>query len=221
MRRATDPTVRALGVYAALVALQHGVAEFLQGGIVRSGLLINAIGPPCEPGVVWHACLPAMSLLPTLRAAGVATAVLSLILIGWCAIRPSQKRSGLTLGLFSVLILLAGGGFVAPFNGLVAAAGAFLSGRFGRASDERGLLSSRGLATLWPWTLLGMGLWLPGAWVLGHLFPATMVRLSFLVFFFVDLLLPIVTVLGAIAQDANTATPGATTRAGPGPERFA
>jgi hypothetical protein len=221
MNRATELTARALGVYAGLIALQHGIGEILQGPSATDGLMVNAIGPPCEPEAVWHACLPAMTVLPTLRVAGVITTGFSLMLIAWCTIHRSRARRGPIISLLSLLILVSGGGFVAPFTSLAAAAGASLSRRVGPGWGRRvPLLSSRGLATLWPWTLLGLGLWLPGGWLLGHLFPSAMMRLSLLIFFLVDVLLPIITVLAALAQDAHMVSAGVTTRSEPRPDRF-
>jgi hypothetical protein len=57
-------TTAFLGVYAGLIAIQHGIFEILQGSRAPDGLMFNAIGPPCQPEAVWHACFPAMTLIP-------------------------------------------------------------------------------------------------------------------------------------------------------------
>ena len=206
MNRATELTARALGVYAGLVALQHGIGEILQGDRSPIGMMIHAIGSPCQPEAVWHACLPAMTVLPTMRLAGAGTIAAALFLVGWSAMHRARKHRHVILGSLSLVMLLAGGGFVAPFVGLVAAGGAFLS----RGAEEGWRrrvpsFAASGLAALWPGTLIGLWLWLPGGWLLGHLFPALLLRVSVAVFLLVDLLLPILTVLAALARDGYVA----------------
>jgi hypothetical protein len=67
-------TTAFLGLYAGLIAIQHGIFEMLQGNRAPDGLMFNAIGPPCQPETVWHACFPAMTLIPNLLVTGVAAA---------------------------------------------------------------------------------------------------------------------------------------------------
>ena len=64
-----------LGVYAGLLGAAHGVFEIRQGSGKPDSLLINAIGPPCEPSEEWHACFPALTVVPDYLIAGVLTVV--------------------------------------------------------------------------------------------------------------------------------------------------
>jgi len=81
MKKARKIAAAGLGVYAGLVALEHGIFEYVQGRAATPGVVIQAIGPPCEPGAVWHACFPALTLLPTFQVAGMATVLLSAALV--------------------------------------------------------------------------------------------------------------------------------------------
>ncbi|MBN1668214.1 MAG: hypothetical protein JW862_14070, partial [Anaerolineales bacterium] len=62
MTKALRITTAFLGLYAGLIAIQHGIFEIMQGSHAPDGLLFNAIGPPCQSEAVWHACFPAMTL---------------------------------------------------------------------------------------------------------------------------------------------------------------
>lgn len=182
-------TVAFLGVYAGLIAIQHGIFAILQGSRVPKGLMFNAIGPPCQPEVVWHACFPAMTLIPNLLVTGVTAVLVGLGMAVWAAAFVQRRRGGLVLGMLSLLALLIGGGFVPVFIGLVA------------ASASRGLGRSPApfrlpfLAALWPWPLVVMALWLPGSWLLGHFFSAAMLAASGALFLVFDVGLPILSAL--------------------------
>jgi len=208
MNRATRTTARALGAYAGLIALQHGVFEILQQGAAPEGLMINAVGPPCRPEAVWHACLPAMTLLPSFRIAGVLTVAVSLAIIVWAVWFIPRTASGLALMALSIVALLVGGGFVAPFIGLIAGAtGTRVKTplRWWRARPHSPAL--RVLATVWPWPLVAMGLWLPAGWMLGVLLGEVMLRLSTLSFFVFDIGLPVLAALSSLAHDAHREGP--------------
>jgi len=53
-----------LGAYAGLLGVEHGIFETLQGSTAPDGIMINALGAPCEAETVWHACYPALTLVP-------------------------------------------------------------------------------------------------------------------------------------------------------------
>lgn len=54
----------ALGVAAGLLGLERGYFETLQGNVAPNAVMISAIGPPCQPATAWHACEPALTLIP-------------------------------------------------------------------------------------------------------------------------------------------------------------
>jgi hypothetical protein len=188
-------TVAFLGAYAGILGMQHGSFALLQGATAPTGLLFNAIGPPCRPETVWHACFPAMTLIPNLRVTGVAAIIVGFLLLVW-ALRFVQRRyGGRVLGLLAILLLLVGGGFVPVLIGLVAAA----ASRGLHRPCTRFRLAA--VAQVWPWPLVLMALWMPGSWLLGHYFGAAMLAASGLLFLVFDLGLP---VLAAVSGTART-----------------
>lgn len=70
-KSATRVAASALGVYVGLLGALHGYFEILQGDVAPDGLMINAIGPPCQPEEVGHACFPAMTLVPNFLVTGI------------------------------------------------------------------------------------------------------------------------------------------------------
>jgi hypothetical protein len=198
-----------LGIYAGLVALEHGVFEIMQGSAAPDGVLISAIGPPCQAEAVWHACLPALTVVPSFLAAGALTVVLSLAAVIWSIGFVQRKHGGPVLILLSLVLLLVGGGFVGACTGLIAgAAGTRIakpsSGWWRRLPDR----TLRVLVALWPWTLVAVTVWFPGGWILGHFFGRAMLIVSGLLFVVFDLGLPVLTVLSGLARDARRAVSG-------------
>ena len=188
-------TVAFLGIYAGLLAIQHGVFAMLQGSRAPDGLLINAIGPPCQPEAVWHACYPAMTVLPNLRVSGMLAVAAGLAVVVWALAFAQRKHGGLILALLSLLMLPVGGGFVPVWIGLVAAAAA---GGL-RVPVKPGGAVWRILAALWPWPLWLMAVWAPGSWLLGHLFGPAMLALGGLLFLVFDVGMPVLAAFSGFA----------------------
>ncbi len=189
-------TVALLGLYAGLLGVQHGIFEILQGNTAPDGLLFNAIGPPCQPEAVWHACFPAMSLIPNLLVTGIAAVLVGVALLLWSLFFVQRRYGGWVLGLLATLLLLVGGGFVPAFIGLVAAAASRDLHR--PPSQPRFAV----LARVWPWPLVVMAVWLPASWLLGSLAPEAMLAASGLLFVTFDLGLPVLAAVSGVA--ANT-----------------
>ncbi len=187
MNKPLGITTAFLGIYAGLIAIQHGIFEILQGSSAPARLLFNAIGPECQPEAVWHACFPAMTLIPNLFVTGIAAILVGAGMAVWSSAFVGCRRGGLVLGALSLVALLVGGGFVPVFIGMVAAVTASrlvvpdrLSGAGWRIVSE-----------LWPWTLALMALWLPGSWLLGHFFSAVMLSAGGLLFLVFGIGLPV------------------------------
>ncbi len=203
MNRATRLAASALGAYAGLLGIEHGVFEILQGNAAPDGVLINAIGPPCQSDAVWHACFPALTVIPNLLVTGILAVVVGLVVIAWAVASVHRRGGGWVLMALSVVLLLVGGGFVPPFVGVVAGfAGTQIDAPLSRWRQRRGH-ALRLLAGLWPWPLVILFVWLPGAWLLGTLFEDTMLALGGVLFFLFDLGLPLLTVLAGVARDAQ------------------
>ena len=174
----------------------------LQGSIKPTGLLIQAMGPPCRSEAVWHACFPAMTLIPNMTATGFVAILLGLSMVVWSLIIVQRKRGGLILIGLAVLLLFVGGGFVPPFIAIVAAIAGFgINASLSRwRSLPTGVL--RFLAALWPWDLILLLLWFSASWMLRRSFPEIMLTMGVLLFFCFDLALPVLAVLSAYAFDA-------------------
>jgi hypothetical protein len=202
MKSATTVTASTLGVYAGLLGAAHGAFEALQGNTAPGGIIINAIGAPCQADAVWHACLPALTLIPNFRATGILAIIVGLSVLIWASAFVQQKCSGPILFLLSIVMLLVGGGFVPAYTGIIAG----IAGTRVNAPPARWRIhlsdSARSLlAKVWPWALTTFVIWSLGGWVLGHFFNQTMMSLSFILFFFFDLGLPLLAVWTGFARD--------------------
>jgi len=204
MNRATRVAISTIGVYAGLLGAVHGTFVTLQGYIAPSGIGINAIGAPCQGDAVWHACLPAMTLIPNFLVTGILAIIISLIIVVWAAVFIQRKNSGLILILLSILMLLVGGGFIPAFTGIIAGvAGTRINSSFDFWRTRLSGSTLSFLAKLWPWTLIAFVVWSLGGWILGYFFNQAMIELSFVLFFFCDLGLPLLTALTGFARDIH------------------
>jgi hypothetical protein len=189
-------TTAFLGLYAGLIAIQHGVFEILQGDTAPGGLIFNAIGPPCRPEAVWHACFPAMTLIPNLVVTGIAAVIAGTTLMLWALFFVLHRYSGWILGTLSILLLLVGGGFVPVFIGM---ATAVTAGKLGSPVRPGGA-GWKFFSMLWPWPLVLMALWLPGSWLLGHFFGGTMLAAAGLLFLVFDIGLPVLAAVSGFGR---------------------
>jgi hypothetical protein len=195
--RSLQITATFLGIYAGLLAIQHGIFEVLQGSRAHGVLMFNAIGSPCQAEAVWHACFPAMTLIPNLRVTGIAAMLVGLAMVVWAAAFVGRKRGWLVLGALSLLALFVGGGFVPVYIGIVAAAAA---GRLGAPASAGGM-GWRIISALWPWPLALMALWLPGSWLLGRFFGDAMRAAGGGLFFVFDVGLPALAAVSSFGRE--------------------
>lgn len=202
MKSATRVATSTIGVYAGLLGAIHGYFETLQGNVVPGGIGINAIGAPCQGDVVWHACLPAMTIVPSFIVTGILAIIISLIIVVWAGVFIQRKNSGLILILLSILMLLVGGGFIPTFAGIVAGvAGTGINTRLVFWRTRLSGSALRSLAKLWPWTLIVFVAWSLGGWFLGYFFNQVMINLSLVLFLVCNLGLPLLTVITGFACD--------------------
>lgn len=207
MKSATRTAASAVGTYAGLLGAAHGYFETRQGNFAPQGMMINAVGVPCQPESIWHACFPAMTLIPNLLAAGVITLLAALAVLVWAAAFIGRKRGGLALILLSVVLLLAGGGFIPPMLGIIAGmVGTRIHTPFTwwRTRLSPGLL--RALAALWPWALIAYLAWILIQLLLGTFFNAFLLNLGFVSSLISNILL-LLSIFSAFAHDARS-TPG-------------
>lgn len=189
-------TAAFLGLYAGWLSALHGIFAMAQGGRAPDGLLFNAIGSPCQPEMVWHACFPAMTLIPNLFVTGIAAVLIGLGIAILAVVVGGRRHSGLVIGTLCLLALLVGGGFVPVLIGMVAA----VTGSRMDAPVRPGKVGWHIVSTLWPWPLVLMALWLPGSWLLGHFFGAAMLAASGLLFLVFDIGLPMLAAVSGFGR---------------------
>jgi hypothetical protein len=189
-----------------VLGIEHGVFETLQGNTATDSLMINAIGPPCQADAVWHACFPALTMIPNYVATGIAAIIVGLAILVWAAAFVQRKRGGLVLIILSIAMMLVGGGFVPILAGIIGGIAGISIHAPLTWWRKRRYGPSRILAKLWPWPLTVLVAWLPGGWILGHFFNQAMMSLIFILFFFIDLGLPILAALVGVAYDAQEKT---------------
>jgi hypothetical protein len=144
---------------------------------------------------VWHACYPALTVIPNLRVSGILAVAAGLAVGMWALASVQRKRGGLVLALLALLLLPVGGGFVPVWIGLVAGtAGGGL-----HAPVKPSGMGWRILAALWPWPLALLAAWMPGSWLLGHFFGPAMLAAGGLLFFVFDVGVPVVAAFSGLA----------------------
>lgn len=196
------------GIVAGLLGLEHGYFEWQQGNAMPAGLVINAIGPPCQPPGAWHACEPAFTVIPDFRVTGSLAMVVAILLLVWAAVFVQRRHGGAVLLLMIGALWLVGGGFVTLIVGLVAGLAGTAIGS--SLAWWRGHLAPAGrhvLAAAWPWVLLTWLAWEGVSWVVGSLANDVMLGITPAL---TALSLPVLVliVLAAVAHDIEATTPG-------------
>jgi hypothetical protein len=197
-------TALALGLYGGMLGWGHGFFATLQWGAISDGVFINAIGPPCMPETVWHACFPALTLVPNIALSGFLAMLTGLWILVWSLGFLLHERGGIGLIFFSFIMFLVGGGFVSTFIGILAGvAGTRILNPPNWKWGGAGTLFGR-LVRIWPWALGLLWVWLPGSWILGFFFRARMLALSTGLFLIFDIGLPLLIVfLSFLRQSSN------------------
>jgi hypothetical protein len=189
------------GILAGLLGIEHGYFETLQGNSAPGGIYILAMGPPCQATKAWHACEPAMTIIPSYFKSGAVAILVSLIVIIWAAAFVQRKHGGLILIVLSVLQLVVGGGFIPAVFGIIAGlAGTRIHKPFTWWHNHLPIHIRSFLAALWPWSLVVFMLWSSAEWILGYYFNGLLLNLA-LFTILISLALVLLTVLTAFAHD--------------------
>jgi len=168
MRKATKTVATWFGVTAGLAALEHGYFEILQGNVRPSGVMFPSWGADlCNPEQAWHACEPAMSLLPSFLLSGILTVLLSLAILVWSGWFLQRRQGGLVLILLAIALLLVGGGFFPPVIALV---GGLAARQINRPVNGKPGGLTRSASRLWPWPLVIYLVWTVGQFPFGYFF---------------------------------------------------
>ena len=111
-----------LGIIASVLGAYHGYGEILQERDTPKGIVINAFsGIDCPPAGDAN-CFPAMTILPTtFMVFGTITVIVAGFVLVCTILVIAGKNAGLLLLVASIVLLLAGGAFLPPVLGTVAA----------------------------------------------------------------------------------------------------
>ncbi len=167
MRKATKTVAAWLGVVAGIAGFEHGYFEFLQGNTPTPGFAFSSWGPPCVPNEIWHACEPAMSIMPNFLITGILAMSLSLALSIWAGWFVQRRHGGWVQIALSVLLLLFGGGFFPP---IIAFVGGLAGTQINRPLSGQPSRLTRFAAKLWLWSLVIFVGWTLGQFPFGYFF---------------------------------------------------
>ena len=207
MRRASRTAASVLGLFAGGASIEHGIYEILRGNVRPQGLMINSMGPPCQPEAVWHRCEPAMTILPSFLITGILAVAIGAFFILWSLAFVQRKGGGLVLIFSSIPMLLFGGGIFPPLIGIVAGAvGTRINRRAAFSPNHRPEVIVRIISRLWPWTLIVLAGWLLGQWLVGYFFNDLLMASGFAVPILIIGLL-VLSLLTAMAHDRTRADP--------------
>jgi len=182
MRSASRLTAAAFGIFAGFSGIQHGFYEVLQGNVRPSGVMINSFGPQCQPEKVWHACEPAMTLIPDFFWAGILAMMVGLIALIW-AVAFVQRRNGrVILVLLSIAQLLVGGGLIPPLIGIAAGVvGTRINTPFPWWRAHLAGKTLGFLATVWPWSLAVFVVWTSMLYPVGYFYGDFLMKNGYLI----------------------------------------
>ena len=166
MNRSVKTAAMVFGIFAGGASIEHGVFEILQGPARPESIMIASMGPPCDPALVWNACEPAITVIPSFLVSGILSVTVGLITLIWALAFLNRKRGGLVLLGLSIVMLLVGGGIFPPLIGIV---GGAVGTRIDRQLKPPGRAAGF-FAALWPWTMIVFSVWLLAQWIVGYFF---------------------------------------------------
>lgn len=201
--RALSVLAACCGLLAGFGGVEHGYFEILQGNVAPDGLMIASMGPPCVAAEVWHACEPAMTILPSFLWTGVISLILGVITFVWSGWFVRRRHGGTVLMLLSVALLLFGGGIFPPVIGIVGgligrSIHTQLTGWRARMNGTVGQL----LSAAWPWSVVVLFGWLFAQFIVGRFFNDFLLNSGILIPSLILGLL-LLSILSAYARDAR------------------
>jgi hypothetical protein len=165
MRKAARIIATSFGLFAGFGGLEHGYFEILQGNMPPASIMIASMGPPCVPEAIWHACEPAVTIVPNFLVTGIMAIVLGLLTMVWAAAFVQRPHGGAILVLLSLGLLLFGGGIFPPLFGITGGVvGTRINARLNKQPGPVWLT----LAKLWPWALVVFFVLLFGQFAIGY-----------------------------------------------------
>ena len=179
--------------YTAIIGFIHGVGEILQAGSKSNSNLIYALDV-ADPDKVWHAGLPAFSVIPDYLISGIITVLISIAVVIFANLLIESNYFKI-LPLIFILLFLFGGGFVPPFIGIITSS--YYVIRKKSSKNKQPSFLRKIIAKLWIYLISALILWLPSSWIIGWIFPAFMLQISSVTFIMLDIILPILILVAA------------------------
>lgn len=180
--------------YAAIIGFIHGVGEILQTGSKANSNFIYALNVT-NPDKVWHAGLPAFSLIPDFLISGIITVLISITIVIFINLLIESNYFKYFPLLF-ILLFLFGGGFVPPFIGIISSTYYVIKKRSNMNTMQPSFLGKL-VAKLWIYLISILLVWLPSSWILGWIFPVFMLQISSATFIILNVILPILILVSA------------------------
>jgi len=180
--------------YTAIIGFIHGVGEILQAGSKSNSNLIYALDV-ADPDKVWHAGLPAFSVIPDFLISGIITVLISIAIVIFANLLIESNYFKFFPLLF-ILLFLFGGGFVPPFIGIISSTYYVIKKKSNMNNKQPSFLRKL-IAKSWIYLISVLILWLPSSWIIGWIFPAFMLQISSATFIMLDIILPILILVAA------------------------
>jgi len=180
--------------YAAIIGFIHGVGEILQTGSKSNTYFIYALDV-VDPDKVWHAGLPAFSVIPDFLTSGIITVLISITIVILANLLIESNYFNFFPLLF-VLLFLFGGGFVPPFIGILSTT-YYVIQRKSNLNIKQPSFLRKLIANLWIYLISVLMLWLPSSWIFGWIFPVFMLQISSATFIILNIILPILILVSA------------------------
>jgi len=180
--------------YTAIISFIHGVGEILQAGSKLNSYLFNALDVT-DPDKVWHAGLPAFSVIPDFLISGIITVLISITIVIFANLLIDGNYFRFSPLLF-ILLFLFGGGFVPPFIGIISST-YYVIKKKSNMNNKQPSFYRELIAKLWIYLISVLILWLPSSWIIGWIFPLFMLQISSATFIMFNIVLPILILVTA------------------------
>jgi len=183
-----------LMTYSAIIGFIHGIGEILQARSNPNSNFIYALDV-ADPDKIWHAGLPAFSVITNFLISGIITVLISIVIIVFANLLIESRYFKFSPLLF-ILLFLFGGGFVPPFIGIISST-YYVIKRKSNTNNEQTSLLRKLIAKLWIYLITVLILWLPSSWIIGWIFPVFRLQISSVTFIMFDIILPISILIAA------------------------
>jgi len=191
------------GILVGLAGIEHGIFEILQGDVLTTDIMINAIGDAFK---FWSGSSErALTIIPNFLWTGILAVAFGIIVVVWATFFVERKYGASVLFLLTITLFLVGGGFAPIFVSILAVAAATKISKPLNWWRERFPAQST-FTKLWPLMLIAfvivfwsaVGIQIFGLPLAAHLTTNLMMIFSVLMIF----LLPIAVMVG-LAFDAQ------------------